>query len=1376
MALATMIVGSRISRATKREHATLQTVVKCLLIFVCSHALANTGVDKFEIWFGNPAHLISNSVEESCRISLGDADFRFVKTESAAKAAYTCWCHGNPGASCSGALGLCPAGMVNAASPTGAEGSGCHTNPPQHAFSACWVFDTANGCVFPSNKPTPGQNTGKPDPGMCPLGNPINPATGNKFQEEVDWRGTGPFPLEFVRYYNSEPTVGDGTKWTYSYNRNIRFLPENTTYPTAFLMRDDGRQLIFTQSGNAWLTASRSVVGTLSQFVDGTGATTGWTFRNERDETESYDAVGKLTQITSRDGFVIALDYNVSVVNGGDGIATTLDVVRDALAGSDPLGRKLKFVHSQVTVGNRNVARLDKVLLPSGKEIVFSSTTAVNDNELGRLDTVTYPDLDADPTNNPKRQYKYDEAGLVTNTNYTRLLTGIVDENNNRFTTWKYDANGRANYSEHGNGTTLADRVQLQFDFGGVANATQFTDANNQNETQNYTIIDGIAKMSAVTNGQCALCGGRPKAASYDSNGFLQDKKDINGNITRYKFDPQGRETCRLEGISTSTVPPTDPAYIAPGYRLTVTDYAHLSDPTLRVPHGIKTYAPTNPAMAAPATCVTAPLAADWTLVLEKSFTYVGGRLTTKTDSIDAATIADDRTTNYTYYPSTDIRSGLLKEIIGPRAGMLTTLDYFTDYASDHQGGDLKSLTRATVSGAPLLSYIDTYNGNGQPLTLRDVNNTSTVSTRDALDRVRTSTVGGQLTQFSYDNIGQLAQVTLPTGAFTHYDYDAAHRLVRIKDNLNNKIEYTLDAMGNRTADKFYDPVQTLKQQVTRVYTVLNRLDQLIGGAASQTTRFTYDPNGNLRRTIDPRDPAPATPTIFSDNFHDARNRVRQVLDTMNKTTVYTRDVLDNLKAMTDPRGLSTNYAFNGFSDVLQQSSQDSGTTSYAYDAAGNRIQQTDARGVVTNYQYDALNRQTRIDNPSEPDIQMTYDAATGGPGAKGRLTSIADRSGTTEYQYDARGNTTQIKTTHDGLVHILGFAYNGADQLIRIDYPSGRSVLYNPDAAGRISDIQTSLGGTTTPLISAITYAPFSAATGYTYGNGVSYTAPRDLSDRITTLTHSNGLVNRSYGYDLTDNIQNVNDLITPAKSETLAYDNLNRVLTAAATGSYGTQSFGTYDEDGNRPSFTLNGTAAAYSYVASKNQLSGVAGGPALSYDAAGNPTSRSPLTLTYSEENRLSSIATGGRTVATYGHNGLGQRVKKGNGVLTTYYLYGTAGELLAEATNTGAITREYAYFVGTPIAVLVPDVPPASLDTDGDGMPDAWEIRYGLNPNSAADATTDTDNDGLTNVQEYNLGTDPTKNDTDGDGVLDGADSTPLGSAANWLVPIHKMILR
>lgn len=46
-----------------------------------------------------------------------------------------------------------------------------------------------------------------------------------------------------------------------------------------------------------------------------------------------------------------------------------------------------------------------------------------------------------------------------------------------------------------------------------------------------------------------------------------------------------------------------------------------------------------------------------------------------------------------------------------------------------------------------------------------------------------------------------------------------------------------------------------------------------------------------------------------------------------------------------------------------------------------------------------------------------------------------------------------------------------------------------------------------------------------------------------------------------------------------------------------------------------------------------------------------------------------------------------------------------------------------------------------DTDGDGMPDVWEIRYGLNPNDASDAVADCNGDGYTNVEKYINGIDP-----------------------------------
>ncbi len=51
--------------------------------------------------------------------------------------------------------------------------------------------------------------------------------------------------------------------------------------------------------------------------------------------------------------------------------------------------------------------------------------------------------------------------------------------------------------------------------------------------------------------------------------------------------------------------------------------------------------------------------------------------------------------------------------------------------------------------------------------------------------------------------------------------------------------------------------------------------------------------------------------------------------------------------------------------------------------------------------------------------------------------------------------------------------------------------------------------------------------------------------------------------------------------------------------------------------------------------------------------------------------------------------------------------------------------------------------APPDSDGDGMPDAWEKTHTLNPNDAADGALDSDKDGYTNVEEFLNGTNPRK---------------------------------
>ncbi|MFO8051770.1 MAG: hypothetical protein R6V01_08750 [Thermoplasmatota archaeon] len=53
-----------------------------------------------------------------------------------------------------------------------------------------------------------------------------------------------------------------------------------------------------------------------------------------------------------------------------------------------------------------------------------------------------------------------------------------------------------------------------------------------------------------------------------------------------------------------------------------------------------------------------------------------------------------------------------------------------------------------------------------------------------------------------------------------------------------------------------------------------------------------------------------------------------------------------------------------------------------------------------------------------------------------------------------------------------------------------------------------------------------------------------------------------------------------------------------------------------------------------------------------------------------------------------------------------------------------------------------IDPMSIDSDGDGLYDEWEIKYRLNP-FRPDSHLDSDNDMFTNLQEFQNGTDPTK---------------------------------
>ena len=73
-------------------------------------------------------------------------------------------------------------------------------------------------------------------------------------------------------------------------------------------------------------------------------------------------------------------------------------------------------------------------------------------------------------------------------------------------------------------------------------------------------------------------------------------------------------------------------------------------------------------------------------------------------------------------------------------------------------------------------------------------------------------------------------------------------------------------------------------------------------------------------------------------------------------------------------------------------------------------------------------------------------------------------------------------------------------------------------------------------------------------------------------------------------------------------------------------------------------------------------------------------------------------------------------------------------------------------------------PTNRDTDGDRMPDGWEIRHKLNP-LTQDGEADLDEDGLPNFREFRASTDPHSKDTDGDIFPDGYEVEHGSNAAD-----------
>ncbi len=258
-----------------------------------------------------------------------------------------------------------------------------------------------------------------------------------------------------------------------------------------------------------------------------------------------------------------------------------------------------------------------------------------------------------------------------------------------------------------------------------------------------------------------------------------------------------------------------------------------------------------------------------------------------------------------------------------------------------------------------------------------------------------------------------------------------------------------------------------------------------------------------------------------------------------------------------------------------------------------------------------------------------------------------------------------------------IAYAYNLNRSVSQIQYPGGRLVSYFLDTAGRLAAATDSGDGTTYAYSG--TYAPQGGLASVSLnGNLVTYAYNNRL--KPTTLQVNSGTtLNLAYSYFANGNVNLITNNRSGAggRSQTLTYDNLNRVATAQSQATSGTdcwgQSFG-YDRYGNltSASSTKCSSPALSLSVNSKNQITNTG----FTYDSAGNLTGDGVLNYTWDAENHLKS--TNG---VNYTYDGDLRRVEKSNGKL---YWYSTSGQILEETDLSGNLLNDYIFFGGQRIA--------------------------------------------------------------------------------------------
>ncbi|XZF77789.1 DUF6531 domain-containing protein [Bacillus sp. AL-1R] len=226
-----------------------------------------------------------------------------------------------------------------------------------------------------------------------------------------------------------------------------------------------------------------------------------------------------------------------------------------------------------------------------------------------------------------------------------------------------------------------------------------------------------------------------------------------------------------------------------------------------------------------------------------------------------------------------------------------------------------------------------------------------------------------------------LTLTKLQAGIFTIQDKDQSisrfenGHIVSITDEKQNSKSFSYDTNGNLS--KVTDPSS---RTLTYTYDTNKRLDN-ITDPANHKIQFSYDTNGKLIGVTD----AQNNKVQFE---YDTSNRLKTFIDAKGKKTAFNYDSLSRMVKLVDARSnATTTYE-----------------TTIAYDDPTRTATITDPAGKKSTYIHNTSKNLTQYKDGVNNIFNYDWN--------QNELMTISDSKGSSTYQYDSKGNVTQVSDT----------------------------------------------------------------------------------------------------------------------------------------------------------------------------------------------------------------------------------------------------------------------------------------------------------------------------------------------------------------------------